>query len=414
MSSTYLPFVKELFLTVVIALFCQHSAGAAERPVDAEQTQAPIRVTRVATIGYVTWWSHDAVGYHPAILLKLENTTGTNLSGVIIRFQGRFTDLRNGYVTVARKEMRSDFAPHQQITQLLRGPTPFELPIDENAWPVIECKAMCRIGDVGDEGTQDLVVTRLDPVTMTDEEALSQLTRQTGVGRVSSRQPSDEELRRHRTKIGETIVVVPTKALMATAGNLLGTRAKTNNNEGDKKDRKISSLNIPSSLPALGDDFYVFEKYFGLPGNQCIVPSKNDVTWVGYPGKHCFTNIIVGSRGASGKADLIIATIPSRLSPKESQLMSLAKTLAGKASRTQSIVPFNHSVRYLSGGRSEVARSYQIDLKVLTFGVPPTGAYEGQTVLVVSRLPNDLEQLLLANSRRVQMLSFLGNGLAPD
>ena len=128
------------------------------------------RPKRISVIGYVTWWSHDAVGYHPAILLKVENTSGQDLSGTVIRFQARFTDLRNGYVTVARQEKRTDFAYHQQIPLMLRGPSSFELPIDENAWPTIECKAMSRIGDVGDEGTQDLVVTRLESVTMTDEE----------------------------------------------------------------------------------------------------------------------------------------------------------------------------------------------------------------------------------------------------
>ena len=45
-------------------------------------------------LGYVTWWSHDAVGYHPAIQLKVENTSGQDLSGTIIRFQARFTDLQ--------------------------------------------------------------------------------------------------------------------------------------------------------------------------------------------------------------------------------------------------------------------------------------------------------------------------------
>jgi hypothetical protein len=395
---------------------CQSSCWSAERALDGDDAAPMTRLARLTTIGDVTWWSHDAVGYHPAIYLKIENTSGVNLSGMTIRFQGRFTDLRNGYVTVAREDIRRDFANHQQISVMLRGPHPFELPIDENAWPAIECKAMCRIGDIGDEGTEDLVVTRLDHVTMTDEEALAELTKQTGLGRGPS--ASDfrrdlDQIRRHKHDRVEQTIVAPTKALMATAGNLLGTKARPNNHSLENNETSASNFALPSSLPALGDDFYLFEKYFGVPAASSIVASKNDLTWVGYPGKGSFGEVYVGSRGSTGKADILVVTIPVSLNPKEGQLLALVKLLAGKG-KAENLPSFVHSVRYLPGGRSEIARSNGHDVRVISFRVPQTASQEAKIVLAVSRLQADLESTLAASARRVRMMEFFLVGLAQD
>ena len=334
----------------------------------------------ISTIGYVSWWSHDAVGYHPAVIMKVENTSGGDLSSIVVRFQGRFTDLRNGSVTVARKELCRDFAPHQQITVMLRAPRSFELPIDNNAWPTIECKAMCRIGAVGDEGTQDLLVTRLEPVAMTDEEALFQLTRQTGVGRGFTTSNNKELLLNHQPK---------------------------------KPTAHMSGLSIPPNLPALGDDFYIFEKFFGMPNPSKILSSKDDLTWVSYPGRNGFSDVFVGSRGSSGKADLIVVAIPARLSPKEEQLSMIANLIAGKF-KGQNITSFIHSVRYLPGGRSEIAKAAGQDCRIIYFKVTPTAFKEAKIVLAASRLPWDLESSLATFAKRVQMLQMLLPALALD
>ena len=121
-----------LILNCASGLSCQ--AAIAEDS-DLGNTQ-PLPSKHLQVVNFITWWSHDAVGYHPAIIIKYENISGRDLSGQVIRFQGRFTDVRNGYVTVARKELHEDLPVGGQKFLLMRGPSSFELPIDENSWPL--------------------------------------------------------------------------------------------------------------------------------------------------------------------------------------------------------------------------------------------------------------------------------------
>jgi len=313
-------------------------------------------------------------------------------------------------VSVKRLERRQDFLPHQQINLMLRGPKAWELPIDSSAWPTIECKVMCRVADAGDEGTQELGVTRLEQITMTDDEALAELTEQTGVGRVSRSAIRDPEYRQPKH---EHVITAPAKALVATAGNLLGTRAKPEEGH-DKGEKKNLIATLPSALPALGDDFYSFDRFYGLPVNQGVVPSKSDLTWVNYPGKNYFNQVLVGSRATSGKADLIVVTIPTRSISKDTQLANMAKLLAGKYSHGQSPAPFVHSVRYLPSGRSEILRSQGPEFHVLAFSLANGQPAEPLVALAVSRMPGDLEGLLAGYAKRIPMLSFLLTGLSPD
>ena len=46
-------------------------ASAVDKSTDANESAQS--VDKLAALSYVTWWSHDATGYHPAILLKMEN-----------------------------------------------------------------------------------------------------------------------------------------------------------------------------------------------------------------------------------------------------------------------------------------------------------------------------------------------------
>jgi hypothetical protein len=122
-------------------------------------------------VNYITWWSLDPAGYHPAVLIKVENNSGQDLTGQEIHFQGRFLNLRTTDITVARKDSRCDFIPHQRILVWLIAPDAYELPINSEEWPLLECKVMCRVGDVGDEGTQTLVITQVEKVAMSSDEA---------------------------------------------------------------------------------------------------------------------------------------------------------------------------------------------------------------------------------------------------
>src|SRR5690242_1834494 len=49
---------------------------------------------------YVTYWAHDAVGYHPAIILAIESDGVTNMAGVPIQLQAQFRVLAEGLLTI--------------------------------------------------------------------------------------------------------------------------------------------------------------------------------------------------------------------------------------------------------------------------------------------------------------------------
>jgi hypothetical protein len=331
---------------------------------------------KISVAGCITWWSHDAMGYHPMILLKLENTSVTNLTGELLRFQGRFTDVRTGYVSVARKELRQDFASHHQIYLALKAPTAVDLPIDDNAWPSIECKVMCRIGAGGDETTQNLIITHLDSITMSDDEAFAQFSKQISFSKTSSTTSS-------------------TKAMPAIP---LSGRSPS------------SAFTVPASLPGMGDDFYLFEKAFGQPSNSDIAVTKDDLTWARYRNSDTFSEVIVGSRSTSGKADIIIVLLPPVVAATDQDLLSMATALLGKA-RKASLTPFVHTVKYLQSGRSEINHASAGDCQIVSFKLPSASKEPGQTVLAVSRLPADLEKTLASYAKRVTQLQVLRPGL---
>ncbi len=345
---------------------------------------------KMSVVGCISWWSHDAVGYHPTLLLKVENSSNTNLTGELLRFQGRFTDMRTGYVSVARKELRQDFASHRQIYLALRAPTAVELPIDDSAWPSIECKVMCRIGTAGDDGTQDLLITHLDAITMSDEEAFSLLAKQTGFGKVN---PAG-----NNTK---TVQVLRPSAKALTVDLTVPPSAKP----------LAGDLTVPPSLPGIGDDFYQFEKFFGQPAPADIIASREDLTWASYPASKTFSHVIVGSRNTSGKADIIIISLPPLLAASDRDLLSLATALLAKTAK-QKITPFVHSVKYLPTGRCEINRASAADCQVVSFKLPASTNEASKTVLVVSRLPADLETTLSSYVKKVTLLQVLKPGLA--
>jgi hypothetical protein len=131
--------------------------------------------SQLKVVNYITWWSLDPIGYHPAVLLKVENNSTADLTGQAIHFQGRFLNLRTTDINVARKDSRCGFAPHQRVLMELVGPDAYELPINSAEWPQLECKVMCRVGDVGDDGTQTLVITEVEREAMSDDEARQNL-----------------------------------------------------------------------------------------------------------------------------------------------------------------------------------------------------------------------------------------------
>ena len=362
------------------------------------------KAARLQAQSVLTWWSHDATGYHPALGLLLENSSSRDLSGVLVRFQGRFLDLRNGYTQVAREEWDGEFHRNQQKFIKLRGPTPYELPIDKDQWPRIECKVMCRVGSVGDESTQDLVVTRIDRITMTDDEAMEKLRQDQG-RRIISRQPSQNEPPRKPREPREAVKEPrrePIKPLVATAGSLSQDRpgapkaAPINNRSG------LSRLLAQTNAAGLGDDFFAFEQAYKRPRET---DAKDPAfTWARFVPDADGVEIIVGSKGRTGKADIILAVVPQFLVSQESQVVSLAQLLY-KKHKTDRLKGPQYSVRYLPSGRVQVGTLSATNCRGAIFFPRGNVGNEGNYLIQLSRLPEDPDNLMSAQAKRVPMLS---------
>ncbi len=392
--------LQKLGLCLALALCIGSWTAAIAAPDGDDEDYAPEpkqkSVYKLAVRSFVSWWSHDATGYHPTVLIQVENVSGRDLTGIPMKFQARFQDLRNGFVTVARKEIRYEqlFVERAPKYLMLKGPRAFELPIDTDMWPTIEFKVMCRVGDVSDEGTQTLLVARLDSVTMTDEDSMSRLSKQARFDN-----PSTPAAARPAT---------PSKPLVATAGSLNPTKTTANGSGASHhgqpgKKASLTQFIGGGGLPGLGDDFYAFEKLFGRP----VQTETRDKTWVWaiYRKSMPSLNVVVGSHGKTGKADIIVVTVPADQVQNESQLVSLARSMSGPFKGEQPSQP-SHSVRYLPNGRLEVstmaARSYRAS--VMT---PEMPNIENCFVMAISRLPGNIQRLLSTESQRREVLRFL-------
>jgi hypothetical protein len=352
-----------------------------------------------SVLACITWWSHDAVGYHPAMSLFLENTSGHSITGGEIPFQGRFTDVRTGDVTVSREYRRAPIRDHERLSVLFRGPKYYELPIDSSLWPTIECKAMCRLNNTN---VEDLFMVHLAQITMTDEDAQAQLVAQAGRSPLLAKNKDGKsvaldfsEVDTVHSKNGESL------PLHASPGTITSTAP--NNSESTKTVngvKKISNNSMPKNLPCIGSDFYAFDKLYGDAIDVKSGTVGNDLTWTHYKVDSLVKDIFVGSRNAN-KADVIIAVLGSAV--KEKELASLAKLIAN--SKGDTIAPFAHSVKYLPAGRSEIMTTAIRENRIMAFEVD-RGSSTG-SVIVVSRLPGDLEMALSNYCRRVSFLRFL-------
>lgn len=366
-----------------------------------EEGGSDARATRLQAQSVLTWWSHDATGYHPALGLLIENSSSRDLTGTLIRFQGRFLDLRNGYTQVAREEFDGEFRRNQQRFIKLRGPTPYELPIDKDQWPRIECKVMCRVGSVGDESTQDLVVSRIDKITMTDEEAMEKLRQDQGrrIIRAGSQNDSGRKAKEPRETRRE-----PVKPLVATAGSLNHDRPGNGSKPSAAPSPPRGGLNkllLQGSFAGLGDDFFAFEQAFKRPKEtDARDPSW---TWARFVPDADGAEIIVGSKGRTGKADIIVAVVPSFLVSQESQVVTLAQLLY-KRHKTDKLRGPQMSVRYLPSGRAQVGTLSGTGCRGAIFYPRGTVGNDSNYLIQLSRLPEDLDNLLSAQTKRVPML----------
>ena len=263
-------------------------------------------------------------------------------------------------------------------------------------------------------------------MTMTDEDAQSQLIAQAGRSLQFPQQerlqiqPDDEntapnengdkspELRAMPSTIRG---VTPHKARVEEQ-SVVPVPAKITTTNKNKIKAKVSSI-LSKHLPGIGDDFYLFEQFYGHALEFQAGNGKPDLTWTHYPPyapAHDppyppLIDVFAGSRNAS-KVDVIIITLPADANPKEGQLLSLVRSLT-HSSKQQPIAPFAHSVRYLSNGRSEIMTTAIRDFRILSFKIHGTNGQSDKVVLAVSRLPGDLETAVSNYSKQVDFLNIL-------
>lgn len=362
-----------------------------------EEEDVTLQAKELAVVAYVSWWSLDPTGYHPCIYLELENTSGKDLSGQLIRFQSMFVDRRYGDVVRAREEFRQSLGPRHRLKVALLADKAFQLPIDVNAWPRMDCKVMYRLGNAGDEGTRTLLITSLKNQTMTLEEAEQE---------ISKIQPFSQTQLPSYYRGNQPAHGQPTAKPLAASALTLKSRLKQRS-----KPETIASVLSHTTMPGLGSDFYNFEKVFGLPASTDT--KDPGWTWAIFHKTNPALSLYVGSKGQTGKVDAILLELPCLEVQSEAHLFSLAKCLAGNL-RNERLGPPIRSVRYLQSGRSEFVSSSAQRLQI-AFWTPRGNTIETNTyILLLSRLPQPIGEWFGQHTKLTSILHPLSKLLTSN
>lgn len=364
---------RHFFKTVfVFCIFLGQASTVSAYELDDEH-----KPKHLAVLNYLTGWSLDSAGYHPAVYMLLENVSGKDLSGVTIKMQGKFTDIHTLEPSTAKIEIRRSLKPHQQFPVALVSPKEHELPRDTNFWPVMECKAMMRVGSVGDEGTEYLLVTRVESSTQTQDDAFQKLNELTSYNRPHPQQHPRNDRPRDNSSATHT------KPLVAARAEALKAASLTPEGKG-------SDYFNGKSLPGLGDDFYSFERCFGLP--VVTDAKKKDYTWAKFKQANG-AEVIVCSRERSGKADLVAFVLPKAYVKSEQNLIEQAKRFCGSL-RNGKFTPVSKSVRYLPSGRQELVAASSPGLKIQALGLAESSPHPGGYFILVSRLGQEAYEFM--------------------
>lgn len=373
-----------VLLLVTLAVFCPRSNAQS----------GDSKPKSLTVLNYQTGWSLDASGYHPAVYLLLENISGHDLSGETIKVQGKFTDIHTLEPSIARMEVRRSLKPMQQFPLAIVSPQVYELPREVSYWPILECKIMARVGNVGDEGTEYLLITKIESTTQTQDDAFQKLNELTSYNRRSghsNKPPAEKE----RSKPS-----APIKPLMASADKLKPAAAFDNKNDSKSE----SDLFAQKSLPGLGDDFYNFEQSFGLP--LATDTHNKDMTWAKFKHMPSSTDIMVGSREHTGKADMIVLLMPKNQTKEERPLVERAKIFAGKL-KSQSLGPSLKSVKYLPSGRLEVTTTAGLGYKIYLLKPPHKTDKTESLILVLSRMSKEADVVVRSQIKDNEVLKTL-------
>jgi hypothetical protein len=154
-------------------------------------------------------------------------------------------------------------------------------------------------------------------------------------------------------------------------------------------------------MPGIGDDFYDFEKLFGLPAGTDV--KSAGWTWAMYKKEQPALTIFTGSKGQTGKVDVVVLSIPAADALNESAVEQIAGALAGKLKKQKLSAP-TRSVRYLPSGRTQfvtrTAPGYRLSYLTPRGTDPEANTY----VLILSRLPGAIDAFIAEQSKRSELL----------
>lgn len=348
----------------------------------AEETHKPNSLT---VLNYLTGWQLDAIGYHPALFMLVENTSGRDLTGTLIRLQGRFTDLQTAEVTIGRTELRRDLKPHQQFPVSIASSAAFELPYQVDMWPRIEAKVLCRVGTVNDEGTETLLLAKIDQEARSEDAAFEHLNTATSFAPKGQQAAGANAIRRRPDPL-------PEKPLVAKASR------RTQESAAHGGDNKLF-LFSEKTLPGIGDNFYQFELRFGMPRETDALHGQ--WTWARYLDATSGSDIIAGSHDGRGNVDVLIVKTPPTNDLNVMRLTATARALSGKL-HSQPLSAAAKSVRYLASGRMEVITASAPGYRVTCVQGPADT--DNSLFLILCRSPQDAEQLLATQVAKVPLL----------
>jgi hypothetical protein len=370
---------------------------------------------------YIAWWAHDDLGYHPAVAFLYQNETGDEIPDQI-RFQARFMDIRNNYLSVTRSDIRPLLQKGAQRHDTLVGNESYELSIDTKSWPQIECKILYKIGDESE--AHQLLIARVEQITMTGEEAVQRL-----LSAPSRRVKSKTVKHKRKTdQVGDTSTVnqdqtapPASQEVPLSAGSALSLTAKGNSNSStknkdakdnkDTKDREAKKVTVDRKIESgwhfknaagVSDDFFDFEQAYGRPVTYEAAPNK--WTWVKYQAQSDI-EIYAGAKPGSSKADIVIAFVKSKKPLPEGQLIALGKEFISKY-KSQLLGAPVRTVRYLPGGR---VQQTSLSASSFHFNIYSTNdpTDDNRYYVALSRVPGSSDLILLEQAKKSKLLRFL-------
>jgi len=397
--------------------YLAYSSGDDNAP-DADPNPNHKPPPKVSVPGYKTYWSHDAVGYHPCIIVALEGD-GSDMTCVPIQLQAQFRVLAEGLLTIGRTvtAFTLDNGRQQILTEPMQGKRAFELPINQADWPVIECKVMAKVGDATSDESQNLLLAKVEAVAMSDDDARAAVNfrlgsrpskkkaRPTAVASSTQTPPQSYASQSAPAYTAPPKPPVDEKPLVAVAAALGAPQPKAQSRLQEGFEQYLQK----ASLPGLGDDFYQFEKALGLP-----VDTDNrdkDWVWAAYV-KHPQVKIYAGSKGRTGKADVVLAAISTDSALTDAQFANFARSLSSKF-KSEKMAPPEHSVRYTQGGRVELTNIAAQSYRAVYF-TTRDGDQNKVAIVAVSRQPGSLSELLKDEGQRTTLLHLLLKGLGAD